>query len=69
MCPLHQENGQADFANYDLFKGLDLEEADSTACDGEGLERRVPTLKRGSVVLPWVTLDPLPNLGKQPQPS
>lgn len=47
MCPVNQENSQADFANYDPFKGTDLEEADSKACSGEGLKRRAPTLKGG----------------------
>lgn len=42
-CPVNQENGQADFANYDPFKGIDLVEADHPeACNGEGLKRRLP---------------------------
>lgn len=45
-----------DFAKHVPFKGIDLEEVASKACSGEGLRRHAPTLKGGSVVLPWVTL-------------
>lgn len=39
VYPINQENSQAGFANYDPFKGMDLEEADSKACNGEALWR------------------------------
>lgn len=43
VYPINQENGQAGFANYDLFKGMDLEKADYKACNGEALQRGAPT--------------------------